>query len=172
MSNSKMVMGDAPDSGSGSSSSKMKILLPILIVVIAIIGYFLMTSEKSVPPDLIKSIQNSAPKDDIAIKDETKQNESVQTQKQKEDTPPDSKAQEIKQSTSSENSKIKSKPTPLPNNTSDGGDLYVVQKGDCLWTIAEREMKNHNKWVVIFELNKDKISDPKLIFIGQSLKIK
>jgi len=55
----------------------------------------------------------------------------------------------------------------------DDVSYYDVEKGDCLWTIAEKEeiFGNGRKWKVIYLVNKDKIKDPDVIFPGQKLKI-
>lgn len=45
---------------------------------------------------------------------------------------------------------------------------YTVQPGDSLSSIAERY---GTTWQAIFELNKDKVSDPDVIFPGQILRI-
>lgn len=44
---------------------------------------------------------------------------------------------------------------------------YTVQKGDCLWTIAEKNLGDGNRWKEIYELNRDSIRDPGLIYPGQ-----
>lgn len=44
---------------------------------------------------------------------------------------------------------------------------YTVQKGDCLWTIAEKQLGDGYRWKEIYELNRDSIRDPGLIYPGQ-----
>lgn len=48
---------------------------------------------------------------------------------------------------------------------------YTVQSGDSLSKIAKREYGDANAWRVIFEANRDQISNPDLIHPGQELKI-
>lgn len=48
---------------------------------------------------------------------------------------------------------------------------YQVVGGDTLYDIAGRLLGNVNRWPEIYNLNKDKIEDPDLIFPGQVLKI-
>ena len=48
---------------------------------------------------------------------------------------------------------------------------YTVQSGDSLSKIAKREYGDANAWRVIFEANRDQISNPDLIHPGQVLKI-
>ncbi|MGN0985931.1 MAG: C69 family dipeptidase [Candidatus Enterenecus sp.] len=48
---------------------------------------------------------------------------------------------------------------------------YTVVKGDCLWTIAARLLGSGYKWSSIYEANRDTISDPNLIYVGQVLEI-
>ena len=49
------------------------------------------------------------------------------------------------------------------------GDMvkYTVVRGDNLWNISKRELRNAYLWPVIYWGNKDKIKDPDLIFPGQ-----
>jgi LysM repeat protein len=53
----------------------------------------------------------------------------------------------------------------------DSATEYVVQSGDCLYKIAKAQLGSGNRWSEIFELNKDVIQDPGLIFVGQNLKL-
>lgn len=46
---------------------------------------------------------------------------------------------------------------------------YTVRKGDCLWNIAASELGDGNRWPEIYDLNKDKIKNPRLIYAGQEL---
>jgi nucleoid-associated protein YgaU len=48
---------------------------------------------------------------------------------------------------------------------------YTVAKGDSLSKIAKKFYGSARKWQVIFEANRDQISNPDLIQIGQVLKI-
>jgi nucleoid-associated protein YgaU len=48
---------------------------------------------------------------------------------------------------------------------------YVVKPGDSLSAIAKAVYGNANRWGEIFEANKDKIKDPRLIRPGQELRI-
>lgn len=44
---------------------------------------------------------------------------------------------------------------------------YTVKKGDCLWKIAKQFYGNGSAYKKIFEANRDKISNPDLIYTGQ-----
>jgi nucleoid-associated protein YgaU len=46
---------------------------------------------------------------------------------------------------------------------------YTVVKGDTLWAIAKRFLGNGTRWPEIHKLNKDKISNPNLIYPGERL---
>ena len=46
---------------------------------------------------------------------------------------------------------------------------YTVKSGDCLWNIAKKQLGDGSRWKEIYELNKDKIKNPNLIYSGQSL---
>ncbi len=48
---------------------------------------------------------------------------------------------------------------------------YVVQPGDSLSKIAKNVLGDAKRWPEIFELNKDKIKDPNLIYPGQELRL-
>ena len=46
---------------------------------------------------------------------------------------------------------------------------YTVKKGDCLWRIAKMQLDSGADYKKIYELNKDKIKNPNLIYPGQKL---
>ena len=48
---------------------------------------------------------------------------------------------------------------------------YTVKTGDCLWRIAQQLLGSGNRYMEIYNLNRDKISDPSLIYTGQVLRI-
>jgi nucleoid-associated protein YgaU len=48
---------------------------------------------------------------------------------------------------------------------------HIVVSGDTLYDIAGRLLGNVNRWPEIYELNRDKIENPDLIYPGQVLKI-
>lgn len=48
---------------------------------------------------------------------------------------------------------------------------YTVQKSDSLWGIATKFYQDGTKWKLIQEANPDKLSDPKKLKPGMSLKI-
>lgn len=48
---------------------------------------------------------------------------------------------------------------------------YTVVSGDCLWNIALEYLGNGARYGEIYELNKDIIDDPDLIYIGQMFEI-
>lgn len=47
--------------------------------------------------------------------------------------------------------------------------VYTVAHGDSLWSIAARELGSGTRWEEIYQLNRDVIQDPALIYIGQEL---
>lgn len=52
------------------------------------------------------------------------------------------------------------------------GDSYTVQKGDCLWDIAEEQLGNGMLWSSLYERNKEVIGDnPDLIYVGITLQL-
>lgn len=48
---------------------------------------------------------------------------------------------------------------------------YTVKKGDCLWNIAKKYLGKGSRYTEIYELNKDKIRNPNLIYVGQVLTL-
>ncbi len=46
---------------------------------------------------------------------------------------------------------------------------YTVVAGDCLWNIAKKYLGNGARYTEIYNLNKDKIKNPNLIYVGQVL---
>lgn len=48
---------------------------------------------------------------------------------------------------------------------------YTVQGGDCLTRIAKAKLGDANRWQEIYNLNRDKISNPNKISIGQVLTL-
>lgn len=65
-----------------------------------------------------------------------------------------------------ENQREQSKsPAPKQDTT------YTVKSGDCLWNIAKEFYGNGSKYTKIYEANKDKITNPNLIYPGQTLII-
>lgn len=59
---------------------------------------------------------------------------------------------------------------PRPINKSKSR-THTVTGSDTLWHIAKRYLGNGNKWPQIYNLNKDKIKDPNLIYTGQVLRL-
>lgn len=48
---------------------------------------------------------------------------------------------------------------------------YTVIAGDCLWNIAKKYLGNGARYTEIYNLNKDKIKNPNLIYVGQVLTL-
>jgi LysM repeat protein len=48
---------------------------------------------------------------------------------------------------------------------------YKVVKGDCLWNIAKKYLGKGSRYIEIYNLNKDKIKNPRLIYPGQVLTL-
>lgn len=63
-------------------------------------------------------------------------------------------------------------PEPEPEvMTPETGSTYTVQKGDCLSGIAQAYMGSAQKWREIYEANRDTVSNPDMIYVGQVLLI-
>jgi len=48
---------------------------------------------------------------------------------------------------------------------------HVVQKGDTLYRLARQYYNNQSRWKDIFEANRDQLSDPHRLKVGQTLTI-
>ena len=62
------------------------------------------------------------------------------------------------------------KPAEKPSQPA-SSDTYTVVSGDSLWKIASKQLGNGNRWTEIYDLNKDTIKSPSVIFVGQILKM-
>jgi LysM repeat protein len=58
-----------------------------------------------------------------------------------------------------------------PKSVAPEAKTYTVQSGDSLSKIAKQFYGNANAYMKIFEANKDQLTDPNLIKVGQVLKI-
>lgn len=61
--------------------------------------------------------------------------------------------------------------TPRETSSAPKTKTYTVKSGDCLWNIAKKYYGNGARYSDIFNVNKDKISNPNLIYPGQVLTI-
>ncbi len=52
-----------------------------------------------------------------------------------------------------------------------GPRQYAVRQGDSLWRIAERQLGNGARWYELYESNRDVISDPDKLVLGQVLDL-
>lgn len=56
-----------------------------------------------------------------------------------------------------------------PAESAPAPKTYTVVSGDCLWNIAKKHLGNGARYTEIYNLNKDKIKNPNLIYPGQVL---
>lgn len=62
-------------------------------------------------------------------------------------------------------------PEPEPEPPDQPDEIYIVQPGDTLGRIAQKVYGEFRLWTIIFEANRDKISNPGLIRVGMELLI-
>lgn len=60
---------------------------------------------------------------------------------------------------------------PRETATAPKNATYTVKSGDCLWNIAKKQLGDGSKYTEIYNLNKDKIKNPNLIYAGQVLTL-
>jgi hypothetical protein len=58
-----------------------------------------------------------------------------------------------------------------PAAPSFSGDSYQVQPGDTLALIANKTLGSYSHWQRIYEMNRDLLSNPDIIYPGQSLRL-
>jgi LysM repeat protein len=58
-----------------------------------------------------------------------------------------------------------------PTESAPKAKTYTVVKGDCLWNIAKKYLGDGARYTEIYNLNKDKIKSPNLIYPGQVLTL-
>lgn len=51
-------------------------------------------------------------------------------------------------------------------------EYYTVVAGDCLWSISQRIYGTGTKWGILYDLNAASIKDPRIIYIGQVIRVK
>ncbi len=61
--------------------------------------------------------------------------------------------------------------TPARPDNTENERTYTVKKGDCLWNISKRFLGKGNRYMEIYELNRDRIKNPRLIRAGWVLRI-
>lgn len=69
--------------------------------------------------------------------------------------------------------KMPTRPSPKKKQPKTGKKTttYTVKSGDCLWRIAQRLLGKGSRYTEIYNLNRDKIKNPNLIYPGQKLTI-
>ena len=60
---------------------------------------------------------------------------------------------------------------PRPTATAPKTATYTVKSGDCLWNIAKKYLGDGSRYNEIYNLNKDKIKNPNLIYPNQVLTL-
>lgn len=60
---------------------------------------------------------------------------------------------------------------PRSKETAPKNKTYTVKKGDTLYNISKKELGDGSRWKEIYNLNKDKIKNPDLIYPDQKLTL-
>ena len=55
--------------------------------------------------------------------------------------------------------------------TTPSGRVHITEASDTLWNIAQKYYGDGNKWVLIYEQNKEKIHNPEAMVAGVELEI-
>ena len=48
---------------------------------------------------------------------------------------------------------------------------YTVKPGDTLWSIAKKFLGSGFRWGELFQLNADLVKNPRMIYVGQTLRV-
>lgn len=78
---------------------------------------------------------------------------------------------ELKLKTPTKSKRPASKKSTKKKATESKTTTYTVKKGDCLWRIAQKFLGKGSRYSEIYNLNRDKIKNPNLIYPGQKLRI-
>lgn len=80
------------------------------------------------------------------------------------------KVRQVKVEVKTQTATVQNTPARTDNTTQP--TTYTVKKGDCLWNIAKKFLGNGALYTQIYNLNKNIIKNPNLIYVGQVLRIK
>lgn len=79
-------------------------------------------------------------------------------------------ARKVKVSTTTKKATVPAKPKARTDNRVQP-KTYTVKSGDNLWNIAAKYLGKGSRYLEIYNLNKDKIKNPSLIYPGQVLRL-
>lgn len=165
MNNERMVMGDAPDQEPKSRNLLRPIVFGVvLFLIILFIAIFMLKNDDKTESQIVEG---------------TEQSEQFDGTQLSEDNSTSSSTENITIPNSTDIEEEQEKPVKIeePKNTltqvSSDTNTYEAKAGDCLWIIAGNPQiyGDSFKWTLIYEANKNRISDPDIIYPGQQLLI-
>ena len=161
MSSEKIIMGDSPSPGGKSKKGGLIFILAAIIVIVVLIFIIKPFTLKSSEPE-IKVVEE--PLEQVTEEAVVDSQEPVAEESSSVTTDTTESVEIVEEP-------VKAPPPVPPAIPPHRTIIHIVQKGECLWTIAEYEYDDPFKWTIIYNANEDKITNPDLIYPNQEFQI-